>query len=170
MKPKNILRKIIKIYYGENAFSQCSELIEIENPKIVKQICSHAFEKYINLSKINWPNLKVISECLFGGCSNLKEIKLHDSVEILHNGAFYESGIVDVKMRCKSLLHVKLSNKITKISQCSFCQCYSLLNVEIPNSVKEICGAAFYGCSSLINIDIPESVIEIGGASFHGCS
>ena len=65
---------------------------------------------------------------------------------------------------CKSLKHVRLSTRMTRISNTAFSGCESLQYVEIPDSVTEIATQAFQDCTALEQLEIPASVQKISEA------
>ena len=70
---------------------------------------------------------------------------------------------------CKNLKSIKLSNKMTKISDRMFFGCSSLIYVDIPAGVEKIGEYSFYNCKKLRSISIPESVTDLGMYAFYGC-
>ena len=144
---------------GDNAFSDCSVLINL--PNSVKEIGNFAFANCISLTKINIPdNVTRIGNSAFAYCENIKEISIPNSVKEIGNSAFEE---------CKNLTSITLPCSLTQIEEAMFYHCFSLQTIIIPQSVEVIQSHAFRGCP-LHAIDLPCGLKEIGVSAFLGCS
>ena len=93
--------------------------------------------------------------------TNLREIKLPNSVTTIEEYAFYG---------CTSLTTIEIPNSVTTIDRWTFAGCTSLTTIEIPNSVTTIEEYAFYGCTSLTSVEIPNSVTTIEKGAFKDCT
>lgn len=81
---------------GENAFACCWHLQDIDLPSGLKEIGYSAFTECYELGGIELPaSLKVVGDLAFTGCSSLYRAVLHDGIETLHSGAFYETEGLD---------------------------------------------------------------------------
>ncbi len=103
--------------------------------------------------------LTSIGDCAFGGCINLREIIIPNSVTKIGEAAF---------SHCESLKEVILPNSIIYISDEAFQYC-GLTNISIPNSTITIGKSAFYGCINLSSVNIGNSVTNIGDWAFYEC-
>ena len=102
-----------------------------------------------------------IGEYAFMYCTNLKDIKIPDSVTRIGKDAF---------VFCSSVKSIEISDNVTRIENETFGGCSSLTSITIPNSVTSIEDFAFADCSSLTSITIPNSVTSIGEGAFADCS
>ncbi len=84
--------------------------------------------------------------CTFSGCSNLRRIKLPDSITEIPEEEFNN---------CSALTSVTIPDSVTSIGSYAFSGCSSLTSVTIPDSVTNIGGSAFLGCSSLESMTLP---------------
>lgn len=146
---------------------------------------------------INGLPVTSIGNSTFKDCSNLKSVKIPNSVTSIGEGAF--NG-------CESLAGITIPNSVSSIGYGAFRCCCSLTSITIPSSVTSIGDYAFSHCSRLtkITVDadnanyssvdgvlfdkdktellcyptgktgtsytIPNSVNSIGVVAFHGCS
>jgi len=103
----------------------------------------------------------VISDWMFSGFTNLKEIKLPESsIEIrwLALGG------------CLSLTHIEIPNKVKKIGNSAIWGCTNLISVKIPDSVIEIDITAFGLCNNLKEVILPNSITKLGNSVFQRCN
>ena len=131
VKDKTITNAIIPAYVtsiGNNAFSNCSNMIDINIPDNVISIGKQAFYNCDGLSSIKFSDnsqLTTIGNEAFGDCDGLNEI------------LFYEN--------CK----------LTSIGDYAFRDCINLTTVAISKKVETIGTAIFTGCGSLEELTIP---------------
>ena len=127
----------------------------------VTKIGVSAFEECTNLKSIKIPNsVTDIEQNAFFGCSNLTNVTIPDSVKTIGWFAF---------SHCTSLASITIPKTVTSIGWSAFGCCTSLTDITIPDSVTNIDDGVFYGCTSLTNIIIPDSVKKIGDSAFSGC-
>ena len=112
----------------------------------------------VDLSKET--SLTILGESQFHGCTNLRMVKLPNSLEEISTNAFYN---------CNSLTSVTIPNSVTSIGDYAFGSCAGLTSIDIPSSVTSIGDWAFYFCSGLTSVTIPSSVISIGKNAFYNC-
>lgn len=113
-------------------------------PEGITQIGTSAFVN-TNVETVSLPSsLKKIGNYAFSS-SKLKELVIPNSVEEIGQYAFEN---------CKSLISVKLSSQLKKITYGIFNDCSSLVSINIPESVELIDNKAFSGCESLADIEI----------------
>jgi len=96
----------------------------------------------------------------FYKCKELTSVVIPQSVTLIENGAFENSG----------LKSVVIPKSVISIEEYAFIGCDSLISVTIPNSIVTIKFATFWGCRGLEFVAIPKSVTSIGAYSFKGCS
>ena len=111
--------------------------------------------KYLLVDKTN------ISSGSFGGCYDITNITLCDSITSIGNRAFYE---------CGGLTSIIIPNNVTNIGEYVFYLCSSLESVTIGSGVTSIGRCAFMYCSNLTTIVIPDSVTSIGQSCFSFCT
>ncbi len=126
---------------GERAFAQCSNLGEVNLPKLTTYNTgifegSESTITYLNLKSVN----VVIDEetFMFTGFSNLQEIVM-PNIPCLPSGTF---------KGCANLKHVDISNYNQSIGENAFKNCVSLESVDMYN-VTSIGNGAFENCKKL---------------------
>ena len=100
-----------------------------------------------------------IGNNLFLSCSNLKEVRLPQSLTSIGDSAFSLTG----------LIQLELQHNLRSIGNYAFAGT-PLTSVTLPLSAKSIGAHAFYSCSSLKNIRILNPVPVIGKDAFLDCS
>ena len=101
-----------------------------------------------------------IAQKAFAGCSELTDIVIPDSINIIGNAAF---------AACTNLRSVVLPKYLKELSGSLFQSCHKLESVNIPEYVTTIKGNVFFGCQSLKELHIPAKVTSIFPA-FQHCS
>lgn len=157
-------------------------------------IDDYAFSGCINLSKINisvCSKLYAIGAYSFKNTPNLysnenSALIIPESVTIIAEGAFYESGLINLifasgsKLKeisknafynCTNLSSVVFNGNsaLTKIGESAFEECSSFkIFTNLNANIIAIGKKAFYNCINLKKIDINTSkLLEIGSESFH---
>ena len=136
-----------------SAFAGCSDLISITVqgttaipgsfilPASVNTIGVSAFSYCTSLRNINIPNgIKVISEEIFRGCSNLESVFMPSTITSIETKAFQD---------CSSLRGITIPDGITVINPSTFLGCTNLTSIELPESVAIITDKAFQDCTAL---------------------
>ena len=135
---------------GDEAFYNCSELMNLVIPQSV--------------TSISWSS--------FIGCSGLEQISVNESNPIYDSrnncNALIETGTNTLLMGCKNST---IPYTVTKIGAEAFLGCTGLSGeLVIPNSVTTIGYRAFSGCTGLSGeLVIPNSVTTIGFGAFSSC-
>ena len=146
---------------GDGAFAGCKLLTKIDIPDSVTNIGDKAFLRCTLLIKINIPDsVTNIGDKVFGYCTLLTKINIPDSVTNIGDWTF---------SRCTFLTKINIPDSVTNIGNHAFHDCKSLTSIKIPNSVTNIGDHAFYHCESLTKINIPNSVTNIGDEAFQQC-
>ncbi len=100
-----------------------------------------------------------IGEYAFDLMSNLKEVKLPESLNTIGKQAF---GSTDIE-------EFSFPEGMTVIPEKVLNYCHSLKRIYIPESV-EIIGAEAFRQTGVSDVILPEGLREIGGRAFSGCS
>jgi len=97
----------------------------------------------------------------FGGCRELKAIKIPENVRGIGPRAFYD---------CQKLTQVITLAPLNEIARYAFAECIMLSDITLVdhNEQLRIGQNAFQNCTSLGNISIPEGTTEIGAYAFSG--
>ena len=158
----------------------------IDGKAIIKSPTDHR-DQFVNViipSKIGDYPVTTIDELAFGGCGNLQNITIPNSVTTIGVGAFYScssltsitipSSVTTIGERtfqgCMGLTSITIPSSVTTIGDFAFAECIDLTSITIPNSVTTIGEGAFQGCMGLTSITIPSSVTTIGEYAFSDCS
>lgn len=97
----------------------------------------------------------------FRGSIRLKEIYLPDSVTVISQSSFQESGL----QRCV------MQDTITEIRGSAFDGCFALISpFRISKGCTSIGGSALRNCQALVTVTIPSSVTSINVRAFYGSS
>lgn len=129
--------------------------------------------------------VKIIGDYSFGGCQNIKSVKINDGVTQIKARAFENCyslkalfipdsvvflGAGALKC-CTSLERLRLSSYLTEISSEAFMACVALKFVYLPDGIKKVGRYAFYGCKCLERIacNKPLSSIEAGDGAYKEC-
>ncbi len=96
--------------------------------------------------KILGGKTKVISDCAFQICSQLKTVEIGEGVETIGAYAFFD---------CGSLTSVTIPDTVTSIGAMAFAKS-AITEIVIPDSVTEIGAEAFANCKALTKVTLPE--------------
>lgn len=149
------------IYFGREAFGNCSELTEFNFNENTQSIPNVLFYNCSKLEKVTLGNkLETIGENSFQNCTALKDIMLPTTVTIISRNAF---------SHCYSLKKSELNEGLEKIETNAFSECTELESISIPSTVKIIEDNAFDGCVAMTSAEIAEGVEELGRDIFSDC-
>lgn len=140
-----------------NAFSNCPNLRNVSLPNTLEEIGYNAFNNCMSLESITIPKnvSRIIGHMpggrgehwnLFGGCYNLKEVKVDKG-----------NKVFDSRNNCNALID---SRTDFIVAACG--------NSSIPTSVKGIARYAFSN-SSITSIKIPKNITKIEDGAFWKC-
>lgn len=131
-------------------------------------ISAGAFRDNKCLTSINiTPNVSIIGDGAFEGCSNLESITV-DSKNVKYDSRNNCNAIIytdtnELIVGCKN---TKIENTVTAIKSCAFRDCTGLESINIPKSIKNIGYAAFAGCYNLKTMKIMGSDIVVSDNVF----
>lgn len=167
----------------DSAFALCGSLKgDIVLPSCVESIGT-AFQSSA-IESITFPSgLKEIRASAFGGCNNLTNIVIPDTVTYIGSNAFSNlNGLKHVEIQggsmiidlwafsyCNALEEVILGEGIREIRMQAFAYNPALKSVEIPGSVAHLDREAFYGCEGLQTVVLREGLQTLGYAAFYYC-
>lgn len=145
---------------GNNAFRNCTNLINVIIGNNVKVIGRAAFEECENLKSITIPDsISIINSYTFSRCTNLTDITIGNSVKYIDAYAFDS---------CKNLKSLNIPDNVKTIGKFSFFNCSKLSELNLGNGVMCIDEYAFASCA-ITTLTLPESVIEINYKAFSCC-
>lgn len=113
-----------------------------------------------SLLKVILPDtITEIGSSAFRFCSDLKEIKMSQKLEIVGSFAF---------TNCESLVNYSLPESLKEIQMYAFSDCINLESITIPRNVQNIGARAFQGCRNVTSLEILSEApnLEIGTNAF----
>ncbi len=102
-----------------------------------------------------------ISEYAFSGCTELKKIRIPESVIFAGQSAFE---------CCTGLTELTFPDGLVETDHLVLSQCTGLKSFVIPDGTIQIPAGMFEGCSSLESVTIPDFVTSIGNDAFRQCT
>lgn len=153
---------------GEKAFSDCKSLKKLtinvpDGPAIADDLCipeelaAHCTSLQTVTFTGHTENLLSIKAAAFRETTMLTEISLPDSIQIIDQCAFCDSGIENIV----------IPDRVTKLGRGAFSRCYELTDVTLPESVTVIPRLAFINCDKLKTINAPNVAIVCDNAFCH---
>ncbi|MCR4951340.1 MAG: leucine-rich repeat protein, partial [Solobacterium sp.] len=128
----------------QEAFSQCSELADIQWSDSIKTLGNCVFERCTSLTQVVIPDSVIeIGPGVFEGCTSLRKVILPAGLQKLGQVAF---------AACSSLVELDIPLGISTIGYGTFWGCTDLKSVSIPETVTSIAEDTFKECSSLSDI------------------
>lgn len=151
-------KQVIEI--GDDAFSECNDIISVVVPDGIKKIGASTFFFCANLKNVDLPNSLIgIGANSFENCTNLTSINIPKSIKTISFGAFEY---------CYELKRIDIPEGVTRIERRAFNGCSSLNEVELPESIGYIGAGAFYNCPiTHFNISKNVSILE---SAFSSCT
>jgi hypothetical protein len=171
----------------DNAFRQCSSLVEVEFSEGLELIGIQAFFWCENLKHISkFPStLKEIHKNAFHGCLSLVGVEFSEGLEVIGDQAFWNcknlkqinklpSTLKEIRgyafWRCESLnSSIEFPEGLQVIGKSAFEKCCELKRVKIPSAHVVIKLYAFSYCQSLVAVELPEGLQVIGEYCFDEC-
>lgn len=122
---------------------------------------SGSFERVVIPDTYNGLRVTAVSDGLFTGDENLKEVVLPESIDEIGNDAF--AG-------CVNLQSVTIPDSIRTIGDGAFSGCSSLTSADLGGMLETLGARAFEGCTSLQSVEFGENLAAVGEFAFDGCS
>ena len=145
---------------GQNAFSRCRQLTEVNFSQPLNCIKSGAFSFCSSLAKIDIPDsVEIIENKTFLSCENLKEITFSNSLQYIGEMCF---------SNCTNLEEVHMPNSLTNLGVAAFRTCQNLKSVNLSDNIERL-EETFYECSRLKDIKLPKNLKELGANVFTEC-
>lgn len=136
-----IIKGIKVTTVADNAFYNCSKLINIIFSNNMTKIGTRAFSNCESLTNIIIPNSVVdIGAGAFEACRSLTSVVISNSLTRIEYHVFSS---------CISLKNITIPSSVKSIESFAFFYCESLTSIIIPNNVKFIGNGTFYNCTSL---------------------
>lgn len=170
---------------GRWAFKDCTRLTKVDIPASVKEIKGDhgSYEYTYTLWESTHTGYKDYPRGAFEGCSELKEVVLHEGLETIGIAAFLDCSslekihipasvriIEEAAFRgCHALREVTFSEGIEIIGENAFRECNGLTSVSLPKSLKQLGIAAFGTCVNLKSVTIPDNIQYMDGGCFSEC-
>lgn len=134
---------------------------EVSDDHIVITGCSAKEISVVIPAEIEGLPVTIINSTSFAQHKLIKKIVIPDSVTLIGNHAFLESGLTSVKM----------SRSVTFIASGAFKKCTELIDITFPDALQKIGPDAFCGCKSLARVVLPASLKELDDTSiFSHCT
>ncbi len=158
---KNVGRLIIPdsvTKLGYRMCSGCTALSEVSLPSGLTVIPDEAFDGCSSLRTVNFPDtLKEIRSDAFCG-TDLTEFIAPDSLTDVWAYAFKD---------CGALSAVELKN-VRSVGDGAFGNCTALRSIRLSDKMTELSDHIFDGCSSLADIDMPDNPIAVSFSVLNG--
>ena len=142
-----------RLYFGGE------ELTELVIPEGVTEVGSYAFMCCPSLRSVTFPNsLKMVGEGAFKE-SGIEQVTLSKAITAIEKETF---------AHCRSLREIDLCEGLTSIGESAFRGC-DIRTVVIPNSVTTLLAGAFAECKNLSTVELGLGITEIGNKAFGDC-
>ena len=141
---------------GTEVFGDCASIETITIPASIKQIPNSLFNKCTGLKSVTMaPDVTVMGQNAFNGCTSLTEFKYHGSQASGAPALAEGQGNV-----------VTLPSTLTEIGNYCFDKCTSISGFNLPEGLKKIGSYAFADNKSLTEIKLPGTVTSLGSYCF----
>ena len=134
---------------GDNAFSNCNNLVSVHIGPSTIQIGKDAFNNCYKLTDVNTSDLSTWCKINFG---NSTANPLYYAKDLNLNG-------------CK-IKELVIPDGITEVKDYAFQTCSSITSVIISNSVSTIGKCAFNGCNNISSLTIGSGILSIEADAF----
>jgi len=115
---------------GDCAFSECSQLTDVQIPSTVTSLGADAFYMCESLKAIVLPNsITEVGNYTFYGCAALEDVTLSNNLITISRSMFAQ---------CKALKELEIPKSVTAIAYCAFNASNNLNYLYIPNTVTTV--------------------------------
>ena len=170
-------------WFGHSVFSGCGALADVRLPNGILVISAGMFSGCKSLKNVNIPDSVVsIYDSAFEDCAALSSIELPGSLEFIGSMAFYEAGLIRIKIEeglryignsafegCIWLTSAELPDSVESVGGSLFARCRRLSSVNIPKGLEKLERGMFYNCTSLKTVTLPKGIECIGEGVFEAC-
>lgn len=168
---------------GENAFSSCSGLSELNIDNQIEKVQADLSKLPLTTVKFtgagtttpNWlknnrniknvvfdcSNVEAVADSAFYNCTSLTTIELPHSVKQIGTASF--EG-------CKSIVEFRMPQELDSIKPCAFKNCQSLKELAFEGNLKVIGSEAFLGCTGITTLNITTGIDSIANSAFNKCT
>ena len=148
----------------ENAFLRCSALrtVSFGTNTVLNTVGKKAFFECTELREISLPSsVQVVSDSAFEGCTSLASFTLPAETITLGERAFAS---------CRKLRAFTFGGRnLRSLPQGAFSSCVLLSAITLPSGLEIVNENAFEQCSSLVSVDLPNGLKQIRASAFSHC-
>ena len=156
---------------GSQAFSGCTQLLEVTIPEGVKQIQDGAFFNCLALRTVRLPaSVEMVASQAFGNCKALTEIRVDEANA---NYRSDKSGVLYTKdwttlisFPCGLQGAYAVPDGVFSIDQLACAYCDGLTAITFPDTLERVGYFGFIECNNLREVVLPASVKHLDYASF----
>lgn len=158
---------------ADGAAQACWEITEVITPESLVHIGLNAFSNCSNLEEINLgKNVETLGRGPFYRCLSLEDIVVDEQNEHFQvvDGILFNEELTSV-VKCPQQItgSVIIPSTVSVINAYSFENCGTIAEVMIPQNCVFIGRSAFSGCESLRKLTIPENMEYIDHYAFEEC-
>lgn len=155
---------------GDNAFSYCINMPDIDIPNGVSSIGRGAFSYCFNLRNIILPaSINDIGEQAFAACTALESINIPAGVKSIGNYAFLSCTELVVSVENGNTKYCSKNNCLIDVTNKALIAGGNKSVIPSDVSIMRIEDGVFFNCR-FTTITIPETVTYIGSSAFYDCS
>ena len=141
---------------GESAFNACDSIMELHFTSPYCQIGGSAFAGCGSLQEVTLPFRRAVldGEQCFYGDTNLRRVRMPDSMEVIPNSAFEN---------CWRLDSIVIPAGVYRMGYHAFAYCRCLVSVQFstPAILDSLGFGAFENCNSLPTMDLSQTKIRV---------
>ena len=164
------------------------QIREIIFPSTTLQIRANAFRnnKSIEIIDLSQSNITSIGANAFEGCTNLKEIRLPNTLTSIGANAFkdctnlvskaeagkYNNGLINLSSvktiganafeNDTNLIYITLGEGLTSLGAEAFKNCINIEQIALPDSITSLGARVFYGCTTMHTANVKTNILSEG--------